>query len=501
MTAKPNLLVALLVLLLLTLACTSAPKSPEAAAFERSMRVMNSAESYRVEGSFKAFGEFRWSRSNGRARVVVASNDGNIEHVLIPPHIYSIGPDKETWSRSDSAADESYRTIATLLLLGLVIFPHQDIPIRYYGITPAGVQDIDGVPASRFRVNADWSGILEWLEDNHKLEEVSRRTTIGGPEDFRTAFREITRQQDGPINIWVDDDDLLRQLSARFIQGFRHEDTIRFSGYLSQSETTDGVTTGVDVSIQGDPKLVVNDDGNTVLAVENPVLAANVPEVAIDNSGLTDVTLTAAQAAITSAAVTVDVPVNADSVGGGASVSVAVVSNPAELEVFEGFTLETDEEPLLGLNVDTNIETTGNVSLTMELNVGAYDASKNYNVRRVSGGVESNLGQPTVTFDGDKVVFTFLSPGLSIFILIDAPESTVTTDVFANLIAVDNLTRVWLFNNATQAWSFFDPRPAFGPFNTLTESLGGDIVWVYVDVEQPFQSQTLVSGPNLISLE
>ena len=75
------------------------------------------------------------------------------------------------------------------------------------------------------------------------------------------------------------------------------------------------------------------------------------------------------------------------------------------------------------------------------------------------------------------------------------------TEVFASLIAVDNLTRVWRFSNANQAWAFFDQRPTFARTNTLTESLSGAILWVYVDIERAFQSQTLVAGSNLIALE
>jgi hypothetical protein len=219
---------------------------------------------------------------------------------------------------------------------------------------------------------------------------------------------------------------------------------------LSESVTLASGVFGVDVSIQGDPKLVINDDDDTVLAVEKPVLVASVPTVTIEKSDT--VTRSPAQDAITSAAVSIDVPVSAGSVGAGASLTLAVVTNPAELEEFEGFTLESGEEPLIGVNVDTNIATTGLVNLSMELNIGAYDPAQNYNIRRVSGGVESNLGTPIVTINEatGKVTFTFVAAGLSIFILIEAPESNVTTDVFANLIAVDNLTRVWRFSNANQ---------------------------------------------------
>ena len=66
--------------------------------------------------------------------------------------------------------------------------------------------------------------------------------------------------------------------------------------------------------------------------------------------------------------------------GGGAKNRLRV--EPVE---FEGFTLESGEEPLIGVNVDTNIATTGLVNLSMELNIWAYDQTQNYNIRRVIG--------------------------------------------------------------------------------------------------------------------
>jgi hypothetical protein len=92
------------------------------------------------------------------------------------------------------------------------------------------------------------------------------------------------------------------------------------------------------------------------------------------------------------------------------------------------------------------------------------------------------------------------------FTVVQAPVVPVTTtnnttDVFADEITSDNLVRVWLFSNADQTWSFFDPRPAFAAANTLTTSTTGDIVWVNVTAETTFQGQTLFPGWNLISLK
>ena len=81
-----------------------------------------------------------------------------------------------------------------------------------------------------------------------------------------------------------------------------------------------------------------------------------------------------------------------------------------------------------------------------------------------------------------------------------AVTTGATEDTFAAEITADNLVRVWWFSNANQAWSFFDPRPAFAAANTYTSASSGDIVWVNVTVQTTFQGATLYPGWNLIAL-
>jgi len=83
-----------------------------------------------------------------------------------------------------------------------------------------------------------------------------------------------------------------------------------------------------------------------------------------------------------------------------------------------------------------------------------------------------------------------------------AANTDNTETVFAVVIANDdNLVRVWRFNNADQSWSFFDPRAAFSAANTLVKTGAGDIVWVSVLAEEPFQGGTLFAGWSLIVLK
>ena len=73
-------------------------------------------------------------------------------------------------------------------------------------------------------------------------------------------------------------------------------------------------------------------------------------------------------------------------------------------------------------------------------------------------------------------------------------------DVFADLVAMDNLTVVWYFDNATKAWSFYDPRPAVAAAVDLTEVTSGDNVWIRVVADQMFQGEMLTAGWNLVTL-
>ncbi|PKB72465.1 MAG: hypothetical protein BZY87_00530 [SAR202 cluster bacterium Io17-Chloro-G6] len=86
-----------------------------------------------------------------------------------------------------------------------------------------------------------------------------------------------------------------------------------------------------------------------------------------------------------------------------------------------------------------------------------------------------------------------------------APPASTQADtqvIFAVVIDNDNnLVRVWRYSNATQEWSFYDPRDEFADANTLEKTGAGDIVWVNVVVEQEFQGQTLFTGWNLIVLK
>ena len=125
----------------------------------------------------------------------------------------------------------------------------------------------------------------------------------------------------------------------------------------------------------------------------------------------------------------------------------------------------------------------------------------------VDGGFISTVMVPGLT-EGNhtvKVTASSVTGSISLKVLATTAEviavSTATADVFGDSIAADNLVRVWRFDNASQEWSFYDPRPAFASANTMADTASGDIVWVNVTAEESFQGGTLYPGWNLISLD
>jgi hypothetical protein len=124
----------------------------------------------------------------------------------------------------------------------------------------------------------------------------------------------------------------------------------------------------------------------------------------------------------------------------------------------------------------------------------------------VDGGFTSTVMVPGLTAGNHtvKVTASSVTGSISLKVIATTAEviavSTATADVFGDSIAADNLVRVWRFDNASQEWSFYDPRPAFASANTMDDTASGDIVWVNVTAEESFQDGTLFPGWNLISL-
>ena len=66
----------------------------------------------------------------------------------------------------------------------------------------------------------------------------------------------------------------------------------------------------------------------------------------------------------------------------------------------------------------------------------------------------------------------------------------------------ENMVRVWHFNDATETWSFFDPRRDFAEFGELTEWVNGETYWIKLNQDQMVtlnrKARTLKAGWNTI---
>lgn len=139
------------------------------------------------------------------------------------------------------------------------------------------------------------------------------------------------------------------------------------------------------------------------------------------------------------------------------------------------------------------------------LTIGGVDVRSGVVTSDTEGGLTASFIVPGVT--GSNIVTVTIggvTVSTSIIVLAAKAPPAAASDpetIFADVIANDdNLVRLWRFDNATQRWAFYDPRPEFEAVNTLDKSRVGDIVWVNVVAEQAFQGGTLFPGWNLITL-
>ena len=122
------------------------------------------------------------------------------------------------------------------------------------------------------------------------------------------------------------------------------------------------------------------------------------------------------------------------------------------------------------------------------------DGIGDFTVSVIVPGIDSGTHVLQVDAGGSIATWVMTVPDAAV--IITRPSG----DVFADLIASNNLTVVWYFDNATKAWSFYDPRPAVAAAVDLTEVTSGDNVWIQVVADQMFQGEMLTGGWNLVTL-
>ena len=192
---------------------------PAESLFRRALEVMSSLNSFRMEGHLVGKhrqGEFEMvfegEKSGGSTRLRQFSNDPDheteYERILVPPYIYySDDPEGSIWYREPMEGTDSFGD--SMLNAGLYIFPHPDVPLRFYELIPLGIESIGDVEASHIRVKANWRRIQRWLMAEGRLDEVAARGSGHSPEEFLKFYPE---QPSGLLDVWIDEDGFLRKM-------------------------------------------------------------------------------------------------------------------------------------------------------------------------------------------------------------------------------------------------------------------------------------------------
>ena len=118
-----------------------------------------------------------------------------------------------------------------------------------------------------------------------------------------------------------------------------------------------------------------------------------------------------------------------------------------------------------------------------------------FNVSVIIPGIDSGTHVIQVKAGGSIATWVITVPDAAVI------RTRPSGDVFADLIASNNLTVVWHFDNGTKAWSFYDPRPEVAAAVDLNEVTSGDNVWIQVVADQMFQGEMLTAGWNLVTLD
>ena len=103
----------------------------------------------------------------------------------------------------------------------------------------------------------------------------------------------------------------------------------------------------------------------------------------------------------------------------------------------------------------------------------------------------------TAWIGGEKV------PGAEALVVARHPAATGEDPVGQALKPLgDSLVRVWKFDPASQAWSFYDPRPAMSAYSTIDKISKGDFLQMTVNAGQTVTlnnaERTLYQGVNFV---
>ena len=121
-----------------------------------------------------------------------------------------------------------------------------------------------------------------------------------------------------------------------------------------------------------------------------------------------------------------------------------------------------------------------------------------------NGSFETRVLVPHLEFGDQTLLIQVAGVIIPHIVTVGPPPLTgPPAQVFKEPIKVGALQAVWHYDNATQAWSLFDPNlpEDVSDLNDLEEVESGDIVWMKLSASLHFQGKRLTEGWNLISLK
>ena len=192
---------------------------PEAL-FRLAMATMTQLNSFRMEGLSRRGGPdgpssilVRGVKSGDAAQLSTeirgpAFNLSSLE-IRLPPFIYTQDPDDGKWYRT--SVDEPSPSQAPLnpLVIGDLIFPAADVPLRFYDLSSAGIEAVGEVATGHVLVKADWKGIVGWLEQEDRIASlIERLGSRQTPDEFKESY---PPPESLFLHVWIDRDGFVHQ--------------------------------------------------------------------------------------------------------------------------------------------------------------------------------------------------------------------------------------------------------------------------------------------------
>ena len=132
------------------------------------------------------------------------------EFICMPPYVFSRISINGDWSRQGIEVDDG--ACSFHIVSSLVIFPHIGLPLRLYDLTSLGIDNIGNVETRHMRVNADWSGIGNWLEGEGHTSEVAGLFAMSVDEVEDIYFEDAPAS----LEVWVDADGFMHEMLLKF---------------------------------------------------------------------------------------------------------------------------------------------------------------------------------------------------------------------------------------------------------------------------------------------